>query len=279
MNDFFFVNRPLILLLKNEIENKYYNEIHSGRKLVHDLYTLIEGVFFICRTGIQRNMCKYKNIQGSAIMYHFYKWSKDHIFDICWKKIYNIYQSKIKYKKNLKSLSIDCTYIKSINGVDCVGRNPTDRGRNGNKISILVDLLGAPVGYVMSTANRHDKKLFKKTIQDRICHKKTKSKLYADKGYSCKGCKDDALNQNFSLICKNKSNAKNLLFPVNIKVEHVRYVVEALNSWLKSYRKIILRFEKKIKYYMSFMLLAFSCIINKKITKNGHVDTFLKKHT
>ena len=47
MDDFFFVNRPLILLLKNEI--------HSGRKLVHDLYTLIECVFFICRTGASAN--------------------------------------------------------------------------------------------------------------------------------------------------------------------------------------------------------------------------------
>ena len=37
------------------------------------------------------------------------------------------------------------------------GKNPTDRGKQGAKINLLVDERGAPLSVVLTGANRHDK--------------------------------------------------------------------------------------------------------------------------
>ena len=36
------------------------------------------------------------------------------------------------------------------------GKNPTDRGKSGAKINLLVDGCGAPISVVLTGANRHD---------------------------------------------------------------------------------------------------------------------------
>src|SRR5207248_3424139 len=45
------------------------------------------------------------------------------------------------------------------------GKNPTDRGKNGTKRSVLVDEQGGPLGLVIDGANRHDTKLLRATIE------------------------------------------------------------------------------------------------------------------
>src|SRR5918994_1090522 len=42
-------------------------------------------------------------------------------------------------------------------GGDKTGKNPTDRGKQGAKMNLLVDQRGAPLSVVLTGANRHDK--------------------------------------------------------------------------------------------------------------------------
>ena len=44
------------------------------------------------------------------------------------------------------------------------GANPTDRGKKGTKRSILTDGKGIPLSVTVDGANRHDKKLVKRTL-------------------------------------------------------------------------------------------------------------------
>src|ERR1700761_1530751 len=44
-------------------------------------------------------------------------------------------------------------------GGERTGRNPTDRGKQGTKRSLLTEANGVPVGLAVEGANRHDKKL------------------------------------------------------------------------------------------------------------------------
>ena len=50
-------------------------------------------------------------------------------------------------------------------GGDHVGPNPTDRGKNGVKRSVIVDQDGGPLGAVIAGANVHDTKLLASTIE------------------------------------------------------------------------------------------------------------------
>lgn len=265
MDNLIFVSKPLINFIKNEVEHKYYSKNNPGRKLHHKLDNIIEGILFMCKTGTQIAFVNYKCIPGSALMYHFYKWTADNIFYNCWTKVYKKYQASCKYNTNLNNLVTDCSLIKSMNGNDCIGRNPTDRGRNGTKLSIITDLIGVPVGYYLSGANKKDHKLLEKTFRNKIYTRKCKSNMYSDKGYSNSQSIQVAKKNNCKLFAPNKENFVKKMFIDTIKLVKTRYIVESFFSWLKSYRRIILRYDRLVKNYSSHLFIAFSIITCKKI--------------
>jgi hypothetical protein len=67
------------------------------------------------------------------------------------------------------------------------GRNPTDCGKQGSKIHLLVDERGAPLALDVTGANEHDKwsagELLVSIVVDRLDPEQTEQHLCADKGY------------------------------------------------------------------------------------------------
>ena len=75
------------------------------------------------------------------------------------------------------------------------GRNPTDRGKQGVKRSVLVEAKGIPLAVAVDGANRHDMKLVKATLEGIEIKrpKPTKRKpqgLCLDKGYDYEEVRD-----------------------------------------------------------------------------------------
>src|SRR5262249_48468537 len=71
---------------------------------------------------------------------------------------------------------------------DLVGPNPTDRGKNGTKRSLIVEGDGGPLGVALAGANVHDTKLLKQTIEAIVVARpepsaKKSQHLCLDKGY------------------------------------------------------------------------------------------------
>lgn len=265
-------NKFVVSLIRNSVNDKFYSKIRPGIKLKSNLDEIIQCILYVCKTGISWAYLTNFSVKWKTVYNHFNKWAKCGIFDIVWKKIVTVYMSKNKYKRNLKTLSIDCTLIKSINGNELVGKNPCDRGRNGNKLSIVTDIIGVPIGYVLAAASENDSKLFNETLNRRIAKKKSRAKLYADKGYSDNHRINEAINNNCILYAPNKKNFVKPLFK-KTRIQINRYVVEAANSWLKQYKKVILRYDRSITSFNSFILIAFSCITNKKINNLHHLIT------
>jgi putative transposase len=82
----------------------------------------------------------------------------------------------------------DGTMGKARMGGDEIGANPTDRGKNGSKKSILTDRQGGPLAIVVAGANVHDTKLLEKTIEAIVVERPKPTKanpqhLCLDKGY------------------------------------------------------------------------------------------------
>src|SRR4051794_22916678 len=69
-------------------------------------------------------------------------------------------------------------------GVD-VGRNPTDRGKNGTKKSLLVDGQGGPLAAVTHGANWHDATCLEDLLDATVvaCPEGQEQNLCLDKGY------------------------------------------------------------------------------------------------
>lgn len=71
---------------------------------------------------------------------------------------------------------------------DLIGRNPTDRGKNGVKRSLLVEESGGPLSVIVAGANRHDTKLLAATLDAIVVQRPAPTKekpqhLCLDKGY------------------------------------------------------------------------------------------------
>lgn len=267
-----FFNRPDISKIINNfadlIHQKYYfNPIKRGRPLTYNIVDIVKAIVYVLKTGCQWHMLPKEFGNSSSLYKHYLKYVKDDIIKQLWCNELNEYMEKPENKstKNLTKQSIDCSLVKSINGNDVIGKNPTDRGRNGSKISAIVDVKGVPLGFILTGANKADHTLMQETIDNMLVHKKTKAKLYADKGYSNKKAKDCAELNNYKLRCENKKNAKVKLFKEEKEtVNHIRYVMEATFSWIKNFKRLILRYDRKASSYIGFLMLSFAMITAKK---------------
>jgi hypothetical protein len=86
-----------------------------------------------------------------------------------------------------KMFFLDSSMIKNIHGQDCVGPNPTDRGRLGTKISTICDPNQVPLSCIFYPANVSDSNTTIKTVKSVACSlrldRRSTIDLIGDKGY------------------------------------------------------------------------------------------------
>ena len=68
------------------------------------------------------------------------------------------------YGLQLDWTSIDCSLYKAPFAVECVGKNPTDKGKHGKKRIVWTDKTGLPIGLLHAPANTHDSMLLRGTL-------------------------------------------------------------------------------------------------------------------
>ena len=78
-------------------------------------------------------------------------WSKPRLFENVFYTLANAASSTRR-----GALVLDTSFVKNVHGSDVLGPNPTDRGRNGSKVSLLTDSKGTPLCAVLHKANKND---------------------------------------------------------------------------------------------------------------------------
>ena len=78
---------------------------------------------------------KYLHVNPSTIYARFKKWKENGILERAWSDMMETYsEHQLKHDSyHFNEIYIDCSFIKNMLGVDCVGRDPTDRGEVGIK--------------------------------------------------------------------------------------------------------------------------------------------------
>lgn len=94
-------------------------------------------------------------VSASAVHARFQRWRRLGVFEQIMRCLAKHYGKKRKVKWKWQSL--DSKSYPAPLGGEGTGRNPTDRGKRGSKIHLLVDKRGAPLSVIISGANRHDK--------------------------------------------------------------------------------------------------------------------------
>ena len=143
------------------------------------------------------------------------------------------------------------------------GPNPTDRGKDGVKRSLLTEGHGVPIGLAIAGANRHDMKLVRATLESIVVTRPQPTPdqpqgLCLDKGYDYDEVRAILREFGFTAHLRGRNEeAKALAREAGKKAR--RWVVERSHSWLNRFRRLLVRWEKKPEHYLAF--LHFACAL------------------
>jgi putative transposase len=141
-----------------------------------------------------------------------------------------------------------------------VGRNPTDRGKIGTKRSVLTDGSGVPIGVAVAGAHRHDFKMAQETLRSLPIPRPEPTPaqpqgMCLDKGYDYDEVRDLLAAFGFTAHIRARGEeAKALKQESGDRAR--RWVVERTHSWLNRFRRLLVRWDKKVRHYLAFLHVA-----------------------
>jgi transposase len=129
--------------------------------------------------------------------------------------------------------------------------------KKGSKIHVCVDKGSMPLNFTIGPGNEHDSKRLMELID---CLEKKPKELYADSAYDTdsirKGLRSMNFEANIPVNPRNGRKPKQYKFKL---YKRMRSAVERFYGWLKSFRRIIIRYERLAETYKAFINIA--CII------------------
>lgn len=163
------------------------------------------------------------------------------------------------------------------------GNNPVDRSKLGTKRHILTDKKGIPLSVIISSANTHDIKAVTDVIDNSVIkrtfvskpkrgkrQRRTHHHLCLDRAYQSKPIEQEIIKRGYvpHIPYKRKRGQvkEEMVYQKQYdSVNNKRWVVERTNSWHNRFRKLYIRYEKKVENYLGLVQLSCSIIIYRKI--------------
>ena len=227
---------------------------------------VLDGIWYVLWTGCQWKSIEKEwfNVSSSVLHERFQTWQCEGLFELLFKKMVKYYarEQKIAWKWQ----SIDSMLSPAPLGGSKTGKNPTDRGKLGSKVHLLVDERGAPLAIFITGANEHDKW----SADDLIVHivaqrPHSEQHFCADKGYDYEDVHVFVGLQNYIAHIKHRRRRNEPKDECPIPGEKTfparRWVVERTFSWLSKRRSIATRWCKKPENWLAFVHMACSQIL------------------
>jgi transposase len=249
-----------------EISDEFWNKIKAllplskpkkkpGRPRKDDK-RILSGIFYLLRTGCQWKALPRCYGAPSTVHDRFQEWRRSGLFENMWKAGLLEYDNKKGLEWEWQA--IDGAMTKAPLGGAGTGANPTDRGKKGTKRSLLTDGKGIPLSVTVDGANRHDKKLVKETLDAIIFERPLQDdviqNMCMDKGYDFPDIRELVKEYGYTAHIKSRGEE-------NVRIEIPgfrarRWVVERTHSWINRFRRLLIRWEKKIENYLAMLHLA-----------------------
>lgn len=140
------------------------------------------------------------------------------------------------------------------------GPNPTDRGKQGVKRSLLTEATGIPIALAIDGANRHDMKLVRGTLDGIMATRPVPTAampqgICLDKGYDFDEVRGIVREFGFTAHIRARGEeAKAIKQEAGFKAR--RWVVERTHSWMNRFRRILVRWEKLPETFIAMLHLA-----------------------
>jgi putative transposase len=232
-----------------------------GRPRVNDR-AVIDGIWHVLWTGCQWKAIErdWFGVSSSVLHERFQTWQKAGLFDQLFRKMVQFYarEQRIGWKWQ----AVDSMSSAAPLGGRDTGKNPTDRGKSGSKIHLLVDESGAPLAVYITGANQHDKwSLDDLVISVAVKRPYSEQHLCADKAYDSADVHQFVWSENYISHIKhrrrrNEPKLDECPIPGEQSFPPRRWVVERTLGWLAKRRSIAIRWCKKSENWLAFVKLA-----------------------
>src|SRR5436853_2923561 len=137
------------------------------------------------------------------------------------------------------------------------GPNPTDRGKSGTKRSLQTEGHGLPIGLSVDGANQTDMKLVDPTLASIPIDRPESTEpvpqhLSLDKGYDYDDVRETVAAYGYTAHIRTRGEeaaAKQTIPGYRAR----RWKVERTHSWMNRFRRLLIRWEKKVATYLGFL--------------------------
>jgi putative transposase len=236
-----------------------------GRPRADDRAAL-NGIWYVLWTGCQWKAVhrNWFGVCSSVIHERFQTWQAAGVFDAMLVEMVAFYAEALGIGWEWQS--IDSGSRPAPLGGSQTGKNPTDRGKRGSKIHILVDEQGAPLGLHVTGANQHDKwsadDLIAAIVVERPDPEEIEQHFCADKGYDYEEVHQavDAGGYVGHIKHRRRRNEppeEECPIPGEVRYPARRWVVERTIGWLGKRRSIRVRWCKLAENWLA--LVKFAC--------------------
>jgi len=238
---------------------------HGGRPRI-DWRSAIDGIIFRLRSGCQWNKLPKHFGDDSSVHRWFQRWCRNGILEQVWAAL--VEECDELGAVNWRWQAADGRLGKARFGGKKVGKNPTDRGKNGTKQSLLVEGDGGPLGAVIAGANVPDMKLLEETIKAIIVERpdpeELEQHLSLDRGYdNPTGHEVTARHGYVGHIRPIGQDRREKRRPGRRTPR--RWVVERTLAWLSKCRGLLIRYHKHDVNYLGLIQLACALLWYRRV--------------
>lgn len=222
---------------------------------------ILNTIIYRIRSGVQWNHLPKEMADDSTAHRWFQRWCKDGIFEKIWAIL--IERCQELDAVDWQWQAVDGRMGKARFGGDKVGRNPTDRGKAGTKISLATEAGGRPLGITIAGANVHDTKLLAQTLNAIVVARplsttEAPQHLCLDKGYD--NPTGHAATEAAGYVPHiRRIGEEKLDENGDKKYPARRWVVERTLAWLSKCRAILVRYDKNWENFLG--CLQFACAL------------------
>ncbi len=226
---------------------------------------MLGAILYVLRTGIQWNALPRALGASTTVYDRFRAWERDGFFARLWATGLAEFDELVGI--DWEWLSLDGVMTKAPFGraataeAEGIGRNPTDRGKQGTKRSTLSEGHGLPLAVVIAGANRTDMKLVAATLDALVTERPTPTPtqpqgVCLDKGYDYDAVRDQLDARGYTPHIRPIGEDSVFARSLEPTTTPRRWVVERLHSWLHRSRRLLVRWEKLKVTYQAFVHLA-----------------------
>lgn len=224
---------------------------------------IFDGIIHVLRTGCQWSALPRAEFAAKSTVWgRFNEWAHAGLFQQAWALVLNYYDLEVGIEWQWQAL--DGVMTKAPLGGEETGPSPVDRGKGGVKRSVLSDGRGAPLSVVVAGANAPDKTLAIETL-DSIPVERPKKVVYClehlslDAGYNYDDVIAGVQARDYHLHLSPPAQDQPEV-PAEKKHPARRWVVERTHSWHNRFRRLLIRWEKKLENYYAMIDLASALI-------------------